>query len=163
MDESARQSPEAYDATRPCVPVVDTLDVASDILHAAAPLICALELRLGTSQQVMASVERVREGRLARRRRVMRLEKLEIPYTAYTAGTHAAMRCEDAFYVANDVLDAAAPLIVAVELRRMAADLYRRSDNVSMSGDGRGIERVGTFREIADLLIARADELDGGV
>ena len=48
MDESARQSPEAYGATRPCVPEVDTLEVSSDILHAAAPLIRALELRLET-------------------------------------------------------------------------------------------------------------------
>ena len=47
MDGSARQSPEAYDAARPCVSEVDTLEVASDILHAAAPLIRVLELRLG--------------------------------------------------------------------------------------------------------------------
>ncbi len=48
MDESAQRISEAYDTTRPCVPEVDTLDVASDILHAAAPLIRALELRLET-------------------------------------------------------------------------------------------------------------------
>ncbi len=48
MDESARQSPEAYDVARPCVSEVDTLEVSSDILHAAVPLIRALELRLET-------------------------------------------------------------------------------------------------------------------
>ena len=48
MDESSWQSSEAYDAARSCVSEADTLDVASDILHAAAPLIRALELRLET-------------------------------------------------------------------------------------------------------------------
>lgn len=48
MDESAQRISEAYDVARPCVPVVDTLEVSSDILHAAAPLICALDLRLET-------------------------------------------------------------------------------------------------------------------
>ena len=50
---------------------------------------------------------------------------------------------------------------VAAELSGIAADLYRRSDNVPMSGDGRGVERVGTLREIADRLTSRAASLRG--
>ena len=96
--------------------------------------------------------------------------KLTIPNAASKAGAFAARPyVTDSYYdlapdIVRDVLDEAAPLIVAAELRQTAAGLYRRSDSVSMSGDdGRGIERVGIFREIADLLSARADALDGGV
>ena len=91
------------------------------------------------------------------------------PDAAYNAATAVIWRRGmvnevEARDTAVDVLYVTAPLIVAAELRQTAAGLYRRSDSVSMSGDdGRGIERVGTFREIADLLSARADALDGGV
>lgn len=59
-----------------------------------------------------------------------------------------------------------APIIVAAELRRLAADLYRRSDNVPLGRSSgtvnHGVERVGDLREAAERLLARAHELDGG-
>jgi hypothetical protein len=60
------------------------------------------------------------------------------------------------------VLHEAGPLLVAAELRRLASDLYRRSDNVPLSRTGGGIERVGALRDLADQLSTRADQLDGG-
>lgn len=62
---------------------------------------------------------------------------------------------------ARAVLEAVAPLIDraarADELDAVARDLYRRSDNVPLDRSGSGIERVGTLRETADRLKARAD------
>jgi len=91
-----------------------------------------------------------------------------IPDAAYEAAVFAAEPyVTDSYYhlapdIARDVIDAAAPLIVAAELRRIAADLRRRSDNAPMSGDDHGVEWVGTYRDIADHLSARADALDSG-
>ena len=48
---------------------------------------------------------------------------------------------------------------IADELDWIAADVERRSDNVPMSRDGRGIEKVGTLREIAERIRARAADL----
>lgn len=62
-----------------------------------------------------------------------------------------------------EALVAVAPAIVAEELRRHAYRLYQRSDNTLMARDGSGRERVATLRQIGDELLARADELDGGV
>lgn len=88
-----------------------------------------------------------------------------IPEAAYEAGERAAQPyvAARALDVACDVLRAAVPLDRACELRRIAADLRRRSDNAPVSGDGHEVEWVGTYRDIADHLSARADEIDGGV
>jgi hypothetical protein len=59
----------------------------------------------------------------------------------------------------RSVLELGSPLVVADRLRRIAADLYRRSDNTVMTTSS-GIERVGTLRQIADQLSAEAAELD---
>lgn len=60
-----------------------------------------------------------------------------------------------------DVLNAALPLALADELDSIAFDVERRSDNVPMTKDGRGIEKVATLREIAEKIRARAAEIRG--
>lgn len=67
--------------------------------------------------------------------------------------------------VAVAALDDAAPLIVAAELRRMAALYERKADAVMLHRDGRGTERRVAFLGSADMASARADDLDllGGV
>jgi len=52
--------------------------------------------------------------------------------------------------------------VTANQLRVMANDLYRRSDNVPLSTDDGSINRVGELREVADKLSALASELNGG-
>lgn len=64
--------------------------------------------------------------------------------------------------MARAVLAAAAPLVVAAELRRLARDYERRSDNVPLGRDAHAtgaVDRVGALREFAQELRARADEL----
>lgn len=48
----------------------------------------------------------------------------------------------------------------ADELRKRANMLYRRSDNVPLSRDGSGVDRVAELRTEADALMAHADKMD---
>lgn len=48
----------------------------------------------------------------------------------------------------------------AHKLREVAADLYRRSDNIPLGRGGTGIDRVGALRDLADALTARAETLE---
>lgn len=48
--------------------------------------------------------------------------------------------------------------VAAVEFEQMARDLRRRADNLPLTDEDQ-IQRLGDFREIADKLLARADEL----
>ena len=59
-------------------------------------------------------------------------------------------------------LAVAGPHFVVNELERIAYDLERRSDNVPMSRDGRGVEKVGSLREIAERIRARIAALRTG-
>jgi len=90
---------------------------------------------------------------------------LGIPDAAYEAGAREALRNDEvdelaAVDVAADILRAAAPLIVAAELRRLtdklealAREMAAEDDrNIRSSALGEGVRRLRT----------RADELDGG-
>lgn len=94
------------------------------------------------------------------------MSELHIPDAVADMGAMAlrgyAIAESDLVDAASEVLQAAGPALVADELRRFAAGLYRRSDNVPLGRDGGGIERVGCLRDLADQMIARADELLGG-
>jgi hypothetical protein len=75
------------------------------------------------------------------------MSELEIPERAYEAG-EAAIRVyvpnTDALNVVSDAINAAAPIIVAAELRQIA----------------RSFTDTGVPRLVKDLLNRRADELD---
>lgn len=90
---------------------------------------------------------------------------LQIP-TAAIRATYAGELSRD---VTNrqieEILQLAAPYLVAAELRRIASQWERRSDNIPLGRNAsrEQVSRVGDLREFADLLRVRADELDGGV
>jgi hypothetical protein len=50
--------------------------------------------------------------------------------------------------------------VAATEFEAMARDLYRRADNLPLNDDQQ-VQRLGDFREIADQLMKRANELRG--
>jgi hypothetical protein len=77
--------------------------------------------------------------------------ELEIPDAAY----EAADRVMRDWHAASDVLYAAAPLVVAAELRRLADDIAGR-----VSADD-NVTEFHVNQVCAAKLRARADELDG--
>lgn len=98
------------------------------------------------------------------------MRKILIGYDAVDAAALAlnsgfATASDDEQYRARkaglDVLNASLPLVFADELDSIAFDVERRSDNVPMSQDGRGIEKVATLREIAAKIRDRAAEIRG--
>jgi len=95
---------------------------------------------------------------------LMSPEKLEIPDAVYEAGERAAMPYVaevDALDVASDVLHAAVPLIVAAELRRLAAELEAIQQEMRETGE-RLFYSPGLGEGIRHLRV-RADRYDGGV
>jgi len=93
--------------------------------------------------------------------------ELEVPDEAHDAGTRAAscyMDTEDAIDVTSDVLRAGAPIVVAAELRRMAAGLDDRAEEIADDNNLPVTKRSyasGMF-EAASRLRERADELTDG-